>query len=454
MRWLPARGDDPAGEVFADAGDVIYRIQPANGGWEAVAEKNGRASLLITGVSRNRAYYAATHFHHWDKIPEAVESKTHSGAERTPSSDGMRITNSSSTVSFPASPSEHIAQPFPASASAKPEDTVSDQAFYPRLNLLFDRSRGSNGRPLSSEEAAAKLSQSGFLMTVNRLNQLRSGTGPPPTVEAITALARLFGVPMTFLAPVGDSSPPGPLSAPAEGGKHRARSDVDGHPGHISLDPSHVPDIQKVLADRLNELFETREKRTGMPLTSAELAATLQQDGFAVSGSLIGRLRAASGDQPNPQTLEALAYFFDVDTEYLISRPQPMAANHPAHAAEGAAINAGVHDVACDTKPPAVFETSRLQIISIATMDLGRIVSVLAQEASQCVSNVPADRERTARLLVLLDDLGALLSTPRESPVVSRPLLRQIVTELKAARRTTLSHQSLLTRMNTLLDER
>jgi hypothetical protein len=197
----------------------------------------------------------------------------------------------------------------------------------------------------------------------------------------------------------------------------------------------------------LNELFASRSQPDGAPLTSASVAHELRQDGLAVSDSSITRLRNGAGLPDDAKLLEALAYYFNVDTDYLTT------AAHPTREFEDAAPAPQLHDAAGQSTHSAVHETTQVQVITVAVMDLGRIISVLSQLAAECISETPGEVQRAERLLLLLEELGAILATPGEFPLVSRFLLRQIVAELKAARRIMLSHQNLLARLTALLQE-
>jgi hypothetical protein len=47
---------------------AVLKVIPAYGrnGWQAVIERGGKATVIETGLSRTKAYYAACHLHHWD----------------------------------------------------------------------------------------------------------------------------------------------------------------------------------------------------------------------------------------------------------------------------------------------------------------------------------------------------------------------------------------------------
>ncbi|MGO9733519.1 hypothetical protein [Mycobacterium sp.] len=240
-------------------------------------------------------------------------------------------------------------------------------------------------------------------------------------------------------------SPPGPAT---EGGKHWAPASDDHQRFRDStLEKRPTANSVKLFADRLNELFESHPEQNGVPYTSAEVAALLQEDGLAVSEVSIARLRAASGKLPNAQTIEALAYFFDVDIDYF------SAGAHSTEVSDHIAAAVGRHATIGHSKASAVSPTPRVQVIPVAVTDLGRIVGVLSQVTSECIAGDHCEVERADRLLVLLNELGAILSTPRESFVVSRLLLRRIVTELMSAGGATNTHQALLARLTALLDK-
>jgi hypothetical protein len=42
--------------------------------WNATVSKHGKTTVLINGVSRNLAYYAAVHFHHWEHVRRLLRS--------------------------------------------------------------------------------------------------------------------------------------------------------------------------------------------------------------------------------------------------------------------------------------------------------------------------------------------------------------------------------------------
>ena len=212
------------------------------------------------------------------------------------------------------------------------------------------------------------------------------------------------------------------------GGRHRASAYDSATPSSVEYSTGRKTREIKLFADRLNALFETRRESEGAPCTSADVAAALQDDGLAVSESLISRLREASGAMPSAQTIEALSYFFNVDVDYFsagthsvaVSEPRPLARAQPR-------LDRESRPTPRQTAPP-----EELQVVPISVADLGRIVTGLSQAASECLARSPADIERGGRLLTLVADMGALLSTPMDRRVISRPLLRRIVKEWRS----------------------
>ncbi|WP_395307521.1 hypothetical protein V4U86_19155 [Mycobacterium sp. AMU20-3851] len=72
-------------------------------------------------------------------------------------------------------------------------------------------------------------------------------------------------------------------------------------------------------ADRLNRLFETVHPDDRGSFSSEEVAAALQADGISLHANSISRLREGIGAPPQETATHALAYFFNVDPDYLFS---------------------------------------------------------------------------------------------------------------------------------------
>lgn len=72
-------------------------------------------------------------------------------------------------------------------------------------------------------------------------------------------------------------------------------------------------------ADRLNRLFATVHPDSRGPYSNEEVAEALQAEGISLHASSISRLRAGTGTRPQENVTHALAYFFNIDPDYLFS---------------------------------------------------------------------------------------------------------------------------------------
>lgn len=83
---------------------------------------------------------------------------------------------------------------------------------------------------------------------------------------------------------------------------------------------------------RLNHLFATVHPEDRGPYTSYEVAEALQEDGILIHGSSISRLRVDTDGPPADDIVFALAFFFNVDPEYLLAGEvrAPFGAEEPA----------------------------------------------------------------------------------------------------------------------------
>lgn len=248
-----------------------------------------------------------------------------------------------------------------------------------------------------------------------------------------------------------DAHPANPFDKAAQhsaaGGRHRAAT-----PGGEGPDPLERRSVESswktgFFTERLNELFESRPRPTGEPLTSNDVAAALQADGLAVTESLISRLRNGSGAAPAPATIEALAYFFDVDVD-------SFSAGAHATVRDVRPTNHPQQDVELAPPPtPQPADPPVAQVIQISVAELGRTVTGLSRTAAEGLTGSSADVERAGRLLSLVADLGALLSTPMQRLVISRPLLRRIVTEWTAIDPIAHLRHPIVSRLTQLLNE-
>jgi len=232
------------------------------------------------------------------------------------------------------------------------------------------------------------------------------------------------------------------LKVQGEGTQEGVRGQEGGHHRNLQMNKfadRKSPSGKALFSARLNKLFETNT-RDGIPHTSSDVAEALQEDGLAVSESLIERLRSPAGDVPNEPTIEALAYFFDVDPEYF------SAGTHSLLLSDAAAI--GVE------QPLAISSTERtvtsdVRSLAISRIELGRVVSGLSEVIAECLGRNPAQTQAAGRLLSLLADVGVLLSAPRDDLAIGQALLQQIVGEWDAVARDA-EHQVVISRLSQL----
>lgn len=145
LRWRAVGDADPrTGEVLATMADVTYRVQPSKEGWKATVHKDGKTTVLVTDVSRNRAYYAATHYHHWDKMPEPNNVKATGDAERavlrqeTAHDEGAPLPSSASAAS---------------TSSSDLVERILDWAASPGFEEALEEIRGAAQRFIAHAEA-------------------------------------------------------------------------------------------------------------------------------------------------------------------------------------------------------------------------------------------------------------------------------------------------------------
>jgi len=229
----------------------------------------------------------------------------------------------------------------------------------------------------------------------------------------------------------------------AEGSLHETPT------GENPTDVTRPSQVLALFADRLNRLFDESTGPKGFPFTSQEVAFALQEDGHTISESLIERLRSGSGDIPAARAIEALAYFFDVDVAYFAVA---------GHSSEASAVmpKPEVFQPArpAMTEPAKVTPPSatRSQVIEMTVADLGQIVAGLSEAASECLSLGQADTQLASRLLLLISEVGAVLSLPREKLIISRPLLRRITVEWRSAAQIESRYTPVLDRFSRLVD--
>lgn len=237
--------------------------------------------------------------------------------------------------------------------------------------------------------------------------------------------------------------------AASSGGRHHATDFASDDSRSTEAGAAARPPDATVVAERLNALFLSHRHPLGREYTSADVATSLQEEGFAVSESLVSRVRTGSGVLPSPQTIEALAYFFNVDSDYFTAGTHSKQVTHTATAQPNNSREGESRFV----YPRARRQIHRAEAITMSVADLGRIVTGLSEAISDCLARNPAQVEKSAQLTLLLARVGALLSTPAETKVISRPLLLQIVEEWRSVGQVTYVQRPILPLLTQLLGD-
>ncbi|MGE2731760.1 hypothetical protein ACQI4F_19985 [Mycolicibacterium vaccae] len=211
------------------------------------------------------------------------------------------------------------------------------------------------------------------------------------------------------------------------------------------------------LAERLNQLFDDYPRQGSDPLVSSEVAAALQEDGLPVSAESIERMRSGTSESPNALVLEALAYFFNVDVEYLRGCESAGAATLLSSDAHTPRQTTDQAAITRETEPPSstsfsVDSTSSGQSFSIGLDELGRIVTLLSEAISMNLKDDPANIGQAAKLALTLAEVGAIIAQ-QDHIVIGRPLLNRIVDHLGAARDAPRIRDSFLPRLIAILEE-
>jgi hypothetical protein len=228
--------------------------------------------------------------------------------------------------------------------------------------------------------------------------------------------------------------------------KETSQNPQNEHPPSI-VRPSH--DLV-LFADRLNRLFETSTGPEGIPFTSREVAADLQEDGLTISESLIERLRAASASAPTTPVIEALAFFFNVEVDYFSAGTHaPEVIESMPQVQVSQSTESAIPEPVRISPPSA----ARTQVLEVTVADLGQIVAGLSEAASECLSRGRAETQLASRLLWLISEVGSLLSLPREKLIISRPLLRRITVEWRAAAQIESRYEPVLDRFSRLAED-
>jgi hypothetical protein len=289
-------------------------------------------------------------------------------------------------------------------------------SFAERLNRLFDTVYPPGRRPYSSAEVVAGFRERGMSMSAPYLSQLRSGKRDNPSAATMATLAKFFGVdPAYFTDDEYADRLDEELKALSRVREHRVRlpsadpsSSTQSHGKHRVVDDAPTADTVAflrlditTLADRLNKLFDTTLKPSGVPYSSEEVASALQEDGLPIPASLISRLRSGTGELPGRPTLEAIAFFFDVSPDCFTEDSHSQGAHDLLVTSEARSGHSSAHSSARGTD----VASSRMRFD-----DIGRCVSGLAESSIRYLDAQPPDLDRARRLMALASDLGIFVS--------------------------------------------
>jgi hypothetical protein len=239
---------------------------------------------------------------------------------------------------------------------------------------------------------------------------------------------------------------------PRHGGAEISTPNRNQHQGFEDFSATGVPRPSRELdlfASRLNKLFETTTGPEGIPFTSGEVASALQEDGLPISESLIERLRAASASAPTTPVVEAIAFFFNIEADYFSAgaHSPEVIASMPHRQISQPTESAIPEPVLAS--PPSV---PRTQVLEVTVADLGQIVAGLSEAALECLSRGQVETQLASRLLLLISEVGSVLSLPREKLIIGRPLLRRITVEWRSAAQIDSHYKPVLDRFSRLAE--
>lgn len=213
------------------------------------------------------------------------------------------------------------------------------------------------------------------------------------------------------LGPTGASTP-----RAAPGGRHRAVE--------ASTDAAEATETAECtsLADRMNELIAARAE-LGVD-ADAQIATSLQQDGLAVSASVITRLRSGTGPVPSTSTIEAIAYYFNVDTDYFSTDAHTSATPDRPNVSSGPSPE---EHTRTDTKEP-LKETTK----QIDRARLGELIGALSESIIECLTDNRPDTERARRLAGWIVELSPSIESTSDAASVEMNLVEQILDEARS----------------------
>ena len=317
----------------------------------------------------------------------------------------------------------------PAPKKQMPAPTAT---FADKLNYLFD-STSREGEPSHTiGEVAAMLRAYGQDVSAAYLTSLRLGLQDNASSNVRMALADVFGVDPTYLmggrhftgsgpthedvdrllADLSDGASLSPalqddMVRPGAVGRHRAVVDDENGIEFDEVADGHGPSDLAVFTTRLNQLFDLHRGPDGGEYTNNQVASSLQDDGLTITEALIARLRRGNGDLPSVQTLDALAFFFDVDFDYFTdgghSRHAKDAGSGPDTSWAPPPFDQQLGLTAADARSPAG--------INLTAEALASVAWALSDCACQCLESVHPDIGTGRELVQTLRAIGHLVAT-------------------------------------------
>jgi hypothetical protein len=157
-----------------------------------------------------------------------------------------------------------------------------------------------------------------------------------------------------------------------------------------------------IYAARLNYLFDTVRSADGSLHTSGGVAELLQADGLTVHSDSIDRLRAGTGNRPSVGVSSALAFFFDVDSDYFFEEGDDQSTAHDSVSADSG------HAVGSGNESPQWLADSD-EDICLSQDQFVRIFAGMTQAASRCFESHAVDYQLANRLVLIIYDASPLM---------------------------------------------
>lgn len=160
----------------------------------------------------------------------------------------------------------------------QPEPGIS--FFADRLNRLFKEIHSEDRGPYVPREVHEALAAEGVSLSVSMIAAIRKGERRPPGVPVVTALARFFGVPLSYFDENAASDP-----------------------------------AAAVFGEKMRMLIAQLHEPGQVPDTCARISQELRKMGSEIRVNRLAALKAGL-DVPDPRELEAIADYFGVQGDF------------------------------------------------------------------------------------------------------------------------------------------